>query len=381
MSSTQTNIIDHELRFIGNQSLKYNQTFPPTIPIEDLFPDKKYPEGEITYYNTNSIEKIEKDKNKYDLYNEIRLAAEVHRQTRAYAQSIIKPGIKLIDMCNQIEEMLKKLIKENGLKAGQAFPTGCSINNVAAHYTPNSGDNTILNYGDVMKLDFGTHINGHIIDCAFTVAFDPKFDKLLEAVSDATNTGIKEAGIDVRINDVSVAIQEVMESYEVELDGKTYPVKPIKNLYGHSIDQYHIHAGKSIPSVAVPGYNVKMQENEFYAIETFGSTGKGIVEEAMECSHYMKVYNAGHVPLRMNTSKNLLNHINRKYGTLAFCRKWLDQAGETKHIAALKNLCDVGIIKPYPPLCDIKGSYVAQFEHTILLRPTCKEVLSRGDDY
>ena len=48
---------------------------------------------------------------------------------------------------------------------------------------------------------------------------------------------------------------------------------------------------------------------------------------------------------------------------------------------ALKNLCDVGIVDPYPPLCDIKNSYVAQFEHTLYLHPTQKEVLSRGEDY
>lgn len=48
---------------------------------------------------------------------------------------------------------------------------------------------------------------------------------------------------------------------------------------------------------------------------------------------------------------------------------------------ALKNLCDVGIVQSYPPLVDVPGSYVAQYEHTLLLRPTCKEVLSRGDDY
>lgn len=36
---------------------------------------------------------------------------------------------------------------------------------------------------------------------------------------------------------------------------------------------------------------------------------------------------------------------------------------------------------PYPPLCDIKGSYTAQYEHTLLLKPSGKEVLSRGDDY
>jgi methionyl aminopeptidase len=87
--------------------------------------------------------------------------------------------------------MNRKLIKENGLEAGLAFPTGCSLNNCAAHYTPNNGDNTILQRDDVCKIDFGTHINGRIIDCAWTVAFNPKYDELLKAVREATNTGIQ----------------------------------------------------------------------------------------------------------------------------------------------------------------------------------------------
>jgi len=62
-------------------------------------------------------------------------------------------------------------------------------------------------------------------------------------------------------------------------------------------------------------------------------------------------------------------------------RRYLDRIGETKYLMALKNPCDAGIIKALPPLCDQKGSYVAQFEHTLLLHPTRKEVLSRGDDY
>ena len=101
---------------------------------------------------------------------------------RKYAQSFIKPGIKLTDMCEQLEDCNRRLIKENGLQCGIGFPTGCSINHVAAHYTPNVGDNTVLQQGDVMKIDFGTQIDGRIIDCAFTVAFEPKFDPLLEAV-------------------------------------------------------------------------------------------------------------------------------------------------------------------------------------------------------
>ena len=48
---------------------------------------------------------------------------------------------------------------------------------------------------------------------------------------------------------------------------------------------------------------------------------------------------------------------------------------------ALKSLCDAGVVDPYPPLCDARGSYTAQYEHTIYLGASRKEVLSRGDDY
>ena len=79
------------------------------------------------------------------------------------------------------------------------------------------------------------------------------------AAKDATNTGIKEAGIDVRLSDICAAIYEVMESYEVDIDGKTYKVKSVKNLNGHSIGSYRIHGGKSVPIVK-NGDNTKMKE-------------------------------------------------------------------------------------------------------------------------
>eukprot|EP01116_Phalansterium_solitarium_P012863 TRINITY_DN2952_c1_g2_i1.p1 TRINITY_DN2952_c1_g2~~TRINITY_DN2952_c1_g2_i1.p1 ORF type:complete len:503 (-),score=249.51 TRINITY_DN2952_c1_g2_i1:344-1852(-) len=376
----------HEIRVLGHGSFKHGQTNPPSKPVAALFPTGNFPHGEeqdyqdFNLWRVTSAEKRELERLESDLYESVRQAAEVHRQVRQYAQGFIKPGIKLIDMCDKIEEMNRKLVQENGLKAGIGFPTGCSLNHVAAHYTPNSGDETVLQYGDVMKVDFGTHINGRIVDCAFTVAFDPKFDPLLEAVKAATNAGIKAAGIDVRLCDVGAEIQEVMESYEIELEGKVYPVKSIRNLNGHSIGVYQIHGGKSVPIVK-GGDTTKMEEGEIFAIETFGSTGKGYVNEDMECSHYAKNVDAPFVPLRMAKSKELLSHINKQYDTLPFCRKWLDRQGQTKYLAALKNLCETGIVQAYPPLVDVKGSYVAQYEHTILLRPTRKEVLSRGDDY
>ncbi|XP_073951180.1 methionyl aminopeptidase und [Choristoneura fumiferana] len=329
----------------------------------------------------SSEEKRALDRMHQDIYQEIRQAAEAHRQTRKYIRDWIKPGMTMIQICEELESTARRLIGEDGLKAGLAFPTGCSRNHCAAHYTPNTGDTTVLEYDDVVKIDFGTHINGRIIDCAFTLHFNPRYDPLVKGVQEATEAGIKASGIDARLCDVGAAVQEVMESHEVELDGHVYQVKPIRNLNGHSIGPYRIHAGKTVPIVK-GGETTRMEENEFYAIETFGSTGRGQVHDDMDCSHYMKNFDLQQfVPLRLQSSKQLLNLINKNFSTLAFCKRWLERAGASRYAMALKDLCDKGVVDAYPPLCDIKGSYTAQFEHTILLRPTCKEVISRGDDY
>ena len=296
---------------------------------------------------------------------------------RKYVNTIAKPGILMTELCEKLENCTRALVEERGLEAGIAFPTGCSLDHVAAHWTPNSGDKTVLGQDNVMKLDFGVQVNGRIIDSAYTIAFEEKYDPLLEAAREATETGIREAGIDVRLCDIGEAIQEVMESYEVELNGRTHQVKCCRNLTGHSIAPYQIHAGKSVPIVK-GGEGTRMEEGEFYAVETFGSTGRGYVREDMECSHYMKNFDVGHVPLRLPKAKQLLGVIDRNFGTLAFCRRYLDRIGESRYLLGLRNLCDVGIIQPYPPLVDIKGSYVAQYEHTLMLRPTRKEVRRVG---
>ena len=65
-------------------------------------------------------------------------------QVRQYVQSWIKPGMTMIEICEKLEAKSRLLIDELGLQRGLAFPTGCSLNHVAAHYTPNAGDPTVL---------------------------------------------------------------------------------------------------------------------------------------------------------------------------------------------------------------------------------------------
>ncbi|PBP21719.1 methionine aminopeptidase 2-like protein [Diplocarpon rosae] len=376
----------------GSGAAATKQSEPPRVLLSNLFPNGVYPVGEeVEYrdenlYRTTNEEKRHLDRMNNDFLQEYRQGAEVHRQVRQYAARNIKPGQSLTEIAEGIEESVRALTGHPGLeegdniKGGIAFPTGVNLDHIAAHYSPNAGNKTILSKDNVMKVDFGVHINGRIVDSAFTMSFDPMYDNLLEAVKQGTNTGIREAGIDARLGEIGTAIQETMESYEVEINGTTYPVKCIRNLNGHDIRQWQIHGGKSVPIVKSTD-QTKMEEGEVFAIETFGSTGNGYVRDDLETSHYAKRADAPNVPLRIESAKKLLNVINKNFGTLPFCRRYLDRLGQDKYLLALNSLVSNNIVEAYPPLVDKKGSYTAQFEHTVVLRPNVKEVISRGDDY
>lgn len=363
------------------------QTTPPTKPIRELFPDGDFPKGDVQLYASapGSAEAREAERFAAVDIEGLREAAECHRQVRRYAQSLLRPGLSLTELCEKLEAKTMQLIDAKGIERGKGFPTGCSLNECAAHYTPNPGEDRILGQGDICKLDFGVQVRGRIIDCAFTIAFDPKFDPLIQATQEATNAGLREAGVDARLSEIGCVIEEAISAYECEINGSVLPVRPIRNLTGHSIAPYRIHAGKSVPIVksaqhSQAEYN-RMEEGEVYAIETFASTGKGFVTDEGDCSHFMKNFDAGFVPLRLKSARDLLKVIDEKFGTLAFCRRWLDAAGATHHQMALQQLVKAGIVVPYPPLSDVTGSYTSQMEHTVYIGSTAKEILSRGLDF
>lgn len=80
------------------------------------------------------------------------------------------------------------------------------------------------------------------------------------------------------MSDIGAAVQEVMESYEVEIAGKSLPVKAIRSLTGHDIVRYHIHGDKQVPFTKNDNPD-KMEEGEIFAIETFGTTGRGYLRD------------------------------------------------------------------------------------------------------
>ena len=76
-------------------------------------------------------------------------------------------GSSLLTICESIEREIKE-------KGGMpAFPVNVSLNDVAAHYTAEPNDETIVREDDVLKIDIGVHIEGYIADTAVTISTTP----------------------------------------------------------------------------------------------------------------------------------------------------------------------------------------------------------------
>jgi len=332
----------------------------------------------------NPIEMLNEYPSNNNTIKSLEYAASIFKEVRRFLQPFLRPGISFEEIAEIIEYKTEELSDQSkSINKGIGFPVGLSVNECAAHFHPKKNDSLKLGKDDILKIDFGTEANGWIIDSAFTICFDPKYDNLLMAVNDATNTGIKNIGIDVDIGDWGKDIQEVMESYEVTINGKIYPVKAISNLGGHNILQGIIHGGMFLPSVDMKNSlpkNYRFKEG-VYAVETFGSTGANSVNELDDCTLYRinpdMTNNISKI--KLDSTKKLLYDINKKFKTLPFTDRFLNDKANYK--TNLKILANHNYIYTYPPLCANKNDWTAQYEHTVYIGDYDKIIFSRGEDY
>lgn len=172
---------------------------------------------------------------------------------------------------------------------------------------------------------------------------------------------MQEAGIDVRIDEMSALMQEVMESYEVEIKGKTIPVKAVRTIAGHNILRYKIHGDKQVPFVKTSTSQI-MEEGDIFAIETFGSTGRAYLREGAGVYGYGRNEHVSTAGLS-SAARSLLKVIGENFGTLVFAKRYLERLGAKNYHLAMRSLITNGNIETYGPLLDVPGSYIAQFEH------------------
>ena len=295
-----------------------------------------------------------------DIYEKYRLAGEIAAEARDYGANLIKPGVRFLDVANNVESK----IRERG--AGISFPVNISINEIAAHYSPRHDDTLMFKKGDVVKLDVGSHIDGYIADTAITVEVGAnKYEKMIKASSEALENAIHHVKAGVDLSEVGKIVEDTI---------KSYGYRPISNLTGHSLQQYELHSGLSVPNIANTSHRIKPKVGDVLAIEPFATNGAGHVMAGAGSNIYLCDKSLRSRIIRDNKSKMMFNKMLSRFNTLPFAQRWCQKLMSDRVDPILKRLSFLGLIKHYPQLIDAKGGIVTQKEHTVIVNEEGCEV-------
>lgn len=267
-------------------------------------------------------------------------------------------------------EIATKIEAEIVRRGGQpAFPTGIGINGVTAHYAPQEDDQTRIGERDLVKIDYGVHFDGYVADTAVTMTENDEHRLLMETTKRALEAAIGVVKRDPRTGEIGKAI---------EATAKQEGFKTISNLSGHTLEQYIVHAGKSIPNVYAPNQPV-LKRDEVFAIEPFLTLGSaaGYVVDDPKGSR-PTIYS---LIMRKRTGAKeldgLVDHIWNSRKSLPFTPRWFSKEfGRERLLKLLVELEARRIVRSYPTLVEASGAPVAQFEHTMKLEGSSLVILT-----
>ena len=281
-------------------------------------------------------------------------AGKIASEVREGARTRNWVGKTLYEICETVEND----IKSRGGKC--AFPVNTSLNEIAAHYTAEPNDPKVLTDTDLIKIDLGVQINGFIADTAVSVSYDSEFDMLVRTAEESLKNVMSMVKEGTKSSDIGRMIEKTV---------KQNGLLPIANLSGHSLEQYTIHAGKSIPNIWSIG-SFSLYTKETYACEPFVTTSKGLgfVREG-------KIKNIFGLVSRKKTknekANELVDHIWETCNMLPFALRWLTKEMDEKQVRPLLDeLIKNKVVRAYPVLIEANEQRVAQAEHTFIPTPT-----------
>jgi methionyl aminopeptidase len=284
-------------------------------------------------------------------------AGQIAGKARDLGAGMVEEGVTYLEVADTVEDF----IREQG--GNVAFPTNIAINEVAAHYTPKPGEKNRFQYGDLVKIDVGAHVDGRIGDTAKTVEVGSNtYGSLIMAAKRSLESAIEVVRGGITLSTIGSIVERTMNNFGF---------KPIVNLTGHSIERFNLHAGLSVPN-----YDDRSKDyippGTIVAIEPFASTGVGEVQSWRRSNIYRFVRPRGKLK---EDQKRAMDILEETSGGLPFSERWLSLKMD-KPEKPLRGLVRAGSVYSYPILRESSGGMVAQWEHTLYVTEKGCKVLT-----
>ncbi|XP_023518705.1 ERBB-3 BINDING PROTEIN 1-like [Cucurbita pepo subsp. pepo] len=317
-------------------------------------------------------EEVELDLSSPDVVTKYKNAAEIINKALQLVLSECKPKAKIVDVCEigdsfireQTGSMYKNVKKK--IERGVAFPTCISVNNIVGHFSPLASDQTVMEEGDILKIDMGCHIDGFIAVAAHTHVLQEgpvtgRAADVIAAANTAAEVALRLVRPGKKNKDVTEALQKVAAAYDCKI---------VEGVLSHQLKQFVIDGNKVVLSVSNPDTRVddaEFEENEVYAIDIVTSTGEGkpkLVDEKQTTIYKRAVDKNYH--LKMKASRFIFSEISQKFPILPFTARALE---EKRGRLGLVECVNHDLLQPYPVLHEKPGDYVAHIKFTVLLMP------------
>lgn len=285
-------------------------------------------------------------------------AGNVAGRARDLGASMVEEGVTYVEVADTVEDF----IRDEGAEV--AFPVNIALNDVAAHYTPRPGEKTRFQYGDLVKVDVGAHIDGRVGDTAKTVEVGSNtYSNLIESAKMSLESAIEVIKGGVKLSYIGSIVERTMNSMGF---------KPIVNLTGHSILPYNLHAGLSVPNYDDRGRDI-IPSGTILAVEPFATTGVGEVESWKRSNIYRFVRPRGKLK---EDQEKAMEVIRSGLKGLPFSERWLSRKID-KPEKPLRGLVRAGSVYSYPILREVSGGMVSQWEHTLLITDDGCRILTK----
>jgi methionyl aminopeptidase len=273
-------------------------------------------------------------------------AGEIAKNIRKFARELIKPGMPLVEIAQKIQ---KEIEKQGAI---EAFPVNLSIDDIAAHYHPTIDDETKAS--GLLKIDIGIHINGFIADTAFSIDLTPNNEhkELIQASEDALKQALKKVEQNPTLTKIGETIKQTI---------KEKGFSPIINLSGHSLAQYTIHAGMTIPNY--DNGNENKLDPGAYAIEPFATTGEGKIYEGPSGNIFAITEPKN---TRSPTARKILDYVMDKYHSLPFSLREMQEKFGPMARLGIREMENQGILHNFSQLIEKSHKPVSQAEHTFI---------------
>jgi len=290
------------------------------------------------------------------------------------AKCVVNASVR--DICAEgdrllVEETGKVFKKEKEMKKGIAFPVCASVNNCINHYSPlaSEGD-TILQKGDLVKLDLGAHIDGFIAVVGHTVAVGASREKKVRGrradVMLAAHYAAEAALRLTKPGNQNFAVTDTVNKI-----AECYKCKPVEGMLSFQLQQGRIDGDKTIIQNPTDAQRKEVEKHEFqthevYAVDVIISTGEGQGKESeARVTIFRKTEES--YSLKLKASREFFCMVQKAHGTMPFNIRSFED--EKKARLGVGECVSHKLVDPYPVLWDKAGETVAQFKFTVLLMP------------